>query len=126
MTRINAGVSPSELPDKLLLAEHREITRIPNAVCSGRAVIKDIPERFTLGKGHVKFFYNKLGYLYLRYALLYAECIRRGFKVTNKFSAFSSIQPHNCSEYFPSDRDRSLIIKRITEKGFKLLRKPPK
>ena len=30
MTRINCGIPPEELSDKHLLAEHREIKRIPN------------------------------------------------------------------------------------------------
>lgn len=123
MTRINVGVSPSELPGKLLLAEHREITRIPNAVKSGRAVFKDIPKLFTLGKGHVKFFYDKCGYLAVRYSLLYTECRKRGYKVTSKHSAFQGL-PAECYQfYFPSASDRRTVIERITQKGF-VLQKP--
>lgn len=83
MTRINAFIPVEELSDKHLIAEHREIKRIPNMVGSGKAKLENIPEQFTLGKGHVKFFYNKLKYLYLRYAELYYECKKRGFNVTN-------------------------------------------
>jgi hypothetical protein len=32
MTRINTGIPPKELTDKHLLAEHREIKRIPNCI----------------------------------------------------------------------------------------------
>ena len=32
MTRINVGIDPSELNMKMLMAEHREIKRIPNCV----------------------------------------------------------------------------------------------
>jgi hypothetical protein len=81
MTRINAHIPPSELCDSHLLAEHREITRVPNTIRSGRAVIKDIPRKFTLGQGHVKFFYNKIGYIKDRYEQLYDECIARGFNI---------------------------------------------
>jgi len=40
MTRINAGYSVRRLTDKHLLAEHREIKRIPNMVKSGKAIVK--------------------------------------------------------------------------------------
>jgi hypothetical protein len=89
MTRINAFIPPAELSDKHLLAEHREIKRIPNMVRSGKAKLEDIPDKFTLGKGHVKFFYNKLKWLQLRYQDLYEEAVFRGFKVTHFGDAFT-------------------------------------
>ena len=67
MTRINSGVDPKELSDKHLIAEHREIKRIPNKVKSGKYDITDQPKFFKMGTGHVKFFYDKLKYLYDRY-----------------------------------------------------------
>lgn len=88
MTRINAGIPVEELSDRHLLAEHREIKRIPNMIASGRAKLENIPEKFTLGKGHVKFFYNKLLYLKERYKQLYRESKKRGFNVTNFIGAF--------------------------------------
>jgi hypothetical protein len=127
MTRINVGIEPRELPDKLLLAEHREIKRIPNVIKSGRYSLAGIPDQFCLGTGHVKFFYNKLGYLHIRYGYLYRECIARGFKVQFYGSAWNELDDnasrtlfHN---YIPTDRDRQLLIERITSKGFSLLSK---
>lgn len=120
MTRINVGVDPAELPDKLLLAEHREITRIPNAVKSGRAKFSDIPETFRLGAGHVKFFYSRLLYLKKRYNSLYRESIKRGFNVTDKSSAFTMLPIYTLNDYQPTIKDRALIIERINSKGFNL------
>lgn len=120
MTRINVGIDASELPDKLLLAEHREITRIPNAVKEGKAKIKDIPDTFRLGAGHVKFFYTRLLYLKKRYTLLYNECIERGFNITNKSSAFDELPSYTMADYHPTEFDRQIIIERIESKGFKL------
>lgn len=88
MTRINAHIKPSVLCDQHLLAEHREIKRIPNTIRSGKAKLTGIPKTFSLGKGHVKFFYNKLSYLQNRYADLHQECIRRGFNVTDYSGCF--------------------------------------
>ena len=59
MTRINL-VPPEELCDQHLLAEHRELTRIPNAVAKGKYHLKGQPAEYKLGEGHVRFFFNKL------------------------------------------------------------------
>lgn len=122
MTRINVGVHPSELPDKLLLAEHREIKRIPNVIKSGRYNMDGIPEQFTLGKGHVKFFYNKLRYLSRRYFSIYLECtLGRRFNVQDFSSAFFDLPEELLKDYCPTPADRQLIIDRINSKGFQLL-----
>lgn len=121
MTRINVGVNPRELPSKLLLAEHREITRIPNAVKTGRAILTNIPAKFTLGAGHVKFFYDKLGYLKIRYNSLHDECLKRGFKVTDKSDSFIGINQSLLNDYDEKPSDRIVIIERITSKGFTLI-----
>jgi len=80
MTRISSSIKPIELCDKMLIAEHREIIRIPNTIKSGKAKVdlSTIPLDFKLGSGHVIFFYNKLKYLHNRYLQLYKECIDRG------------------------------------------------
>lgn len=121
MTRINVGVLPSELTDKHLLAEHREIKRIPNMVASGKAKIENIPEKFTLGTGHVKFFYDKLKYLHKRYKLIYQECKRRGFNVTNYEESWNNKDNVDWAlkyykDYIEQPEDRILILQRINEK----------
>lgn len=126
MTRINSGVDPKCLPDKLLLAEHREITRIPNVLKkrldSGKT-ISTIDGDFRLGTGHVTFFNDKLIYLRKRYIDLYLECIDRGFKVTNKISAFSDIDPKYLNDWIPTSEARCLIEERISDRGFSLTNK---
>ena len=73
MTRINL-VPPEELCDQHLLAEHRELTRIPNAVAKGKYHLKGQPAEYKLGEGHVRFFFNKLAFLKKRYDALHTEC----------------------------------------------------
>lgn len=80
MTRINL-VPPAELCDQHLLAEHRELTRIPNAVAKGKYHLTGQPAEYKLGEGHVRFFFNKMAFLKNRYDLLHAECKARGFNV---------------------------------------------
>jgi hypothetical protein len=120
MTRINVGIDPSELPTKLLLAEHREIKRIPNTIKSGKAKVSGIPPAFTLGTGHVKFFYDKLLFLKNRYISIYDECILRGCNVQSYAESFENVPIKLDNDYQPSVADRLLLIERITSKGFKL------
>lgn len=116
MTRINVGYPVEKLTSKHLIAEHREIKRIPNTVRTGKAIIKDIPESFKLGTGHVKFFYNKLGYLLKRYELIYRECIKRNFKVEYYGSAWVGIPKELMQDWQPSNHDCKIIKERINSK----------
>ena len=116
MTRINVGIPPAELTDKHLLAEHREIKRIPNCVAKGKYNMEGIPDEFKLGKGHVKFFYNKLLYLYLRYWKLYLECKNRGFNIQNYSKAWNGLPEELLNNYEPTDVDREIVRERINEK----------
>ena len=116
MTRINVGMMPLELTDKHLMAEHREIKRIPNCIKKGRYSLKGIPDQFTLGTGHVKFFYNKLQYLHNRYSALYKECIKRGFNVTDFSDAFDDLPVELYNDYTETNTDRKIIQERIKER----------
>jgi len=116
MTRINCGISPRDLTTKHLIAEHREIKRIPNVIRSGRYSMKGAPNKFTLGTGHVKFFYDKLEYLRNRYLSLYEECIKRGFKVTNYVNAWDGLPGYLFNDYLPTTEDAKIVQERIEEK----------
>lgn len=116
MTRINCGIEPAELNNKHLIAEHREIKRIPNCVSRGRFNLKSIPKEFTLGKGHVAFFYDKLNYLKERYEEIYKECKSRNFNVTYYGNAWDNLPKELMNDYIPTERDREIIRQRIKEK----------
>lgn len=63
------------------MAEYREIARVyelARAAYPRRAKLK-IPPAFVLGTGHVTFFYDKLGFVLARHALLIEEMRRRGY-----------------------------------------------
>lgn len=117
MTRINAGIPPPQLSRQHLIAEHREIVRIPNAIRSGKAKGSGIPDTFTLGKGHVKFFYNKLKYLRNRYEQLYKECIARGYNMTYFGSAFEGLPESLFNDYIPTGEAIAIVTERIKERG---------
>jgi len=115
MTRINL-IPPQELCDQHLLAEFRELTRIPNAVHKGRAKIdlEKIPNRYTLGTGHVRFFYVRLGFLRSRYELLFDECKKRGFNITKIWP--DDLTPSIDVHYEPSAEDIEVNRRRIIER----------
>jgi hypothetical protein len=116
MTRINCGIPPSELTDKHLIAEHREIKRIPNCVLKGRYSLNGQPSRFTLGTGHVKFFYDKLLYLKKRYEEIYKECKRRKFNVLYYGDAWNGVPIQFMKDYAPTQKDMDIVRQRINEK----------
>lgn len=99
-----------------MIAEHREIKRVPNLITRGRFNMKNTPSEFTLGKGHVAFFYDKLLYLKHRYEELYQECIKRGFAVTYYGNAWDDIPKQHMNDYNPTKRDEQIIRQRIKEK----------
>lgn len=116
MTRINVAIPVQELNTRHLLSEHRELKRIPNVVSRGRYNLKNTPKEFTLGKGHVAFFYNKLKYLKDRYEELYKECKRRDFKVTYYGNAWEGVPEELMGDYIPTERDEQIIRQRIKER----------
>lgn len=116
MTRINVGIPPLQLTNKHLIAEHRELKRIPNVVRRGRCRLDKIPKEFSLGKGHVSFFYDKLGYLKNRYLELYHECRRRGFNVQSYLDSWEGIPDKLMNDYTPTEKDINIIKERIADR----------
>jgi deoxyribonuclease (pyrimidine dimer) len=79
VTRINV-IPPEHLTDAHLLAEYRELPRV-------FALARPDPrpvERYTLGPGHVRFFYPRTGYLSRRQSAIIAECLSRGFNIAHR------------------------------------------
>lgn len=115
MTRINL-IPVSDLMDEHLLAEHRELKRIPSMIQKNKVNFDNIPLNFTLWTGHVKFFYDKLWFLKKRYIELYEECIKRGFQVQNYISNFEGISQELFWEFLPNEKDMEISKGRIQEK----------
>lgn len=119
MTRINVAIPVVELSNKHLIAEHREIKRIPNCISKGKFNMKGQPKEFTLGTGHVKFFYDKLLYLKNRYEEIYKECKRRNFNVTYYGNCWDGLPSHLMNDYIPTKRDEQLLRQRLAERSKK-------
>lgn len=119
MTRINV-VPVNELCDKHLLAEYRELPRIMRLAREG----DDIPVEYTLGTGHVKFFYNKLSFIVERYSQLVKECKRRGFKVQHEY--LPVVKPISSSlfgSYTPTPDALAINRERIAQRMSEFKRK---
>ncbi len=122
MTRINL-VNPKELSDQHLIAEYREIFMVGSALQrslkSSRWDItkKTLPNKFTLNKGHVKFFYNKGKYLHKRYLDIITEMKNRGMN-PNPHRKFKKYQwPDELyKDWEPNDRDLGIIRARLEAK----------
>lgn len=119
MTRINASIKPKELCDQHLLAEYREITRVPTQAKNWyEKGMKDaLPEDFRLGSGHVKFFYDKIKYLHLRFLSLKEEMIKRGNEVNiddDRFLLLKDTKLYN--DWQETKESRTLLQDRIMER----------
>ena len=113
MVRINI-LNPKSLSDQHLIAEYDEILMLLGYV---RKYPKkeNIPENYTLGKGHIRFFKDKLIYLKERYELIKKEMKKRGFRaeVTFEITEFDLTLRNG---WLPGKEDREIIKKRIIEK----------
>lgn len=119
MTRINSAIPVQCLTDEHLLAEHREIKRLP--YCLRRAVesgsVKRIPQAFTLGHGHVLFFLDKMEFARRRYRDIYVECHLRHFHVEDYEANFIRDIPDGYSgDHTPTPEERNLLTARIAER----------
>lgn len=128
MTRINSNVNPSLLKRAHLIAELREITMVPAALRrslrtrSVDDIKKGIPSRFTLNKGHVTFFYNKLKFLQQRFNTLADEMARRGYVADRSRSvAFDGFDSCWYGMWESNDVDDKIVIDRI---NFRISQKP--
>ncbi len=115
MTRINADVPAKSLSDQHLRAEYREIGRI-STLFKNRLKKKknfdDVPEQFSLGEGHVKFFFNKGKFVKKRWNSLVQEMKRRKFSTNLEFrNTWEGTEYYN--DWTPTAADRKIIVTRL-------------
>lgn len=126
MTRINV-IAPEELNNKMLMGEIHEITRVYGLVrkAQERKINKynfkdkiKQPQAYTMGTGHVYWFYDKLGFITKRYYELNDEAKRRGYNVNpiDKNSLTAGIQDWWFGEYKPTQEAIDINRKRIQDR----------
>lgn len=120
MTRINC-IPVTELCDKHLLSEYRELPRIfswlESVLEKGKEPV--IPEKYCLGKGHMSFFADKLFYLTYRHIDIVKECLKRGFKLTYTkvlWYKYENIPEKYCNDWTPDQEAQRLNRERINER----------
>lgn len=122
MTRINL-IPPRLLSREHLIAEYKEIMRLPGNLKTslerkGKPFdVKEIPPSYVLGKGHVKFFYDKFEFLKKRFELLVEEIINRGYKPNYLDSSIFNTETRYMNDYIPTTDEIKLNIRRINERG---------
>jgi deoxyribonuclease (pyrimidine dimer) len=128
MTRVNSDIDPSLLHRRHLVAELREITMVPAALSralrtkSKDAILKSIPENFTLNSGHVKFFYNKQKFLINRFNKLIEEMEQRGYTPDPlRVMAFIGFDPEFNNDWESTPEADEIIHNRI---AFRIAQKP--
>jgi deoxyribonuclease (pyrimidine dimer) len=125
MTRINL-VNVKNLADQHLFAEWREIKMVPAALRrslktrSVQDIINGIPTRYTLNKGHVTFFFDKMKFLYDRYNLLTQELVERDYDLSDvsTFDKFLiDIPDRFCiQEWAPDNEEVKINVERIMQR----------
>lgn len=116
MTRINL-VPVEELADQHLIAEYRELPR-----CIKQKInTEEAPERYCLGKGHMKWARKHSKFLLERYGLILKEMRYGGFSPKFDFKElekefFENVEMNNRKDYSPDEKDRHLSRSRLFEK----------
>ena len=130
MTRINC-VPVDELTNKHLVAEYHEITRIFGLVRRNVEAGKDpakiaAPDRYTLGTGHVKFFYTRLAWVERRVADLALEMNRRKMKVRLEMlkGISDGLPAHLFEDWEPDEEALAINRERLAERLAEMEQKP--
>jgi len=113
MVRINL-INPKKLADQHLIAEYNEILMLLGYVRK-YPMKKDIPKDYCLGRGHIKFFKDKLLYLKKRHETLKKEMIRREFAPT-KIIDLNGFPKNLRNDWKPKPADFKIIKARLREK----------
>lgn len=131
MTRINI-ISVEKISNKQLMAEYHESIRVFSYVLKSKKIPEDIPSHYCLGKGHVKFFFNKISYLLKRYKEINKELTNRGYRLNNEtFSknlekgklALARYPEIQVSNWIPSSEEMTINQARIDERLGRILMK---
>lgn len=120
MTRINSDIDPKMLKRLHLIAEVREMPMVPAALKrslrtkSIKDIKKSIPKVFTLNKGHVTFFYDKMLFLQTRFSKLCDEMENRGYHPDrSRIESFQNFDDIWNNHWTSTENDDSIVIDRI-------------
>lgn len=121
MTRINV-VRVEELSREHLVAEYREIMRLPGNLKAwlNRKTkppsFDEIPVEYKLGTGHVKFFYTRFLFLQKRFESLVQEMQARGYNPKFTDSSIFVVDKLYYNDYTPTEAAIEINRARIKER----------
>ncbi len=120
MTRINL-IPAKLLLDQHLMAEKKEINQLAGqmqkSLRSPNFNYYRLPQAYTLGTGHVRFWYPYGVFIRNRHREIYDECVRRNFKVEDNFNdvwKYCTVGGHNYNRDFnPNQAQLNISANRI-------------
>lgn len=113
MVRVNI-IDVKKLTDQHLVAEFDEIFMLVSYFKRYPALV-NIPVKFCLGTGHMKFFKDKILYIQKRHELIRREMLRRGFNPVARID-YKGLPRLLFNNWKPSKDDRDLIKSRLLER----------
>lgn len=123
MTRINLSFPPALLSNKHLVAEWRELLRMPRFALRYPQPPRKLPEDFRLGIGHMKSCLKMMNYLHVRQFRLGKEMEKRQFvpnwDVADKvWMDWTMNKPHWQTLYIYTEnaRDYNIVLHRLKER----------
>jgi len=120
MTRINC-VPVQELSRQHLIAEYRELPRVFGLANKAYSAQRKVaaPSAYTLGAGHVKFFYQRLGYCRRRFRELCNEMLLRGYAPKHTQPPPTAVPPEWQLDWHPDCAALTINRQRILERSSK-------
>lgn len=118
MTRINC-IPVETLADQHLLAEYNEMAMALASLRRSKATGRPLPSRseYTLGSGHVIFFYDKGKYLRRRYSELVAELTNRGYNLDpDRKMEWEVISKELDNDWIPDRKSQEINLERIRQR----------
>lgn len=119
MTRINC-VPVGELHSKHLVAEYRELPRVFRLAegywAKHQSAPPKAPPQYSLGRGHVLFFYTRLGYCSERVLQLVGEMDRRGFNPQFRTAPLTQVPPEWMALWYPTEKALNVNRERIKQR----------
>ena len=113
MVRVNL-VNPKYLTDQHLIAEYAEVLMLL-AYIKQHPEKKEIPKKFTLKNGHMRFFKDKVMYLKNRHEQIIKEMKKRGFRPTRTLKTYG-VKRSLMNNWKPNPQDLQIIKKRLIQK----------
>jgi len=79
--------------------------------------LNEIPSEYVLGKGHVKFFFDKFEFLHKRHIEITKELLLRGYKLNyTDSSIFASVDKKWYNDYVPTEKEIETNRRRVIER----------